>query len=521
MQAAQQKILDAPAAREQLAQIAQGPGKVGLTFGHFNVVHPGHLRFLHHAREVCDRLVVAVMSQEQLEEGQKGRFFSAQERALGVAALQAVDQVVVLEGIELTEVIEALKPSVFVLGTEFEEERKEETLPYLEAVEKIGGKVLYSSGDVAYASGEMLFNPPEEVHHEKLREYAELCRRAGIDLKRLGEVIERFTQQKILVLGDTIVDQYIACDALGMSQEAPVLVVRELNAKEFVGGAGIVACHVQTLGADCHYLSVIGEDEKGRSIQRFMDQFKVGCTLLEDPTRPTTFKIRYMVENQKLLRVSRLLEHSISKKLEARLLETIRQMAPQLDGIVVSDFVYGVVTDSLLDGLKAIADEYGIKLFGDLQCSSQVGNVSKFRGYHLITPTEREARIALSDHESGLEKLARKLLAETESANLLITLGAAGFIAYQGLGAPGKYANQHFPALNQTALDVAGAGDTLLATMAISQCAGASLFEAAALGACTAAIAVGRVGNIPISAVELKAYLGNLIQQIEDAEAHL
>ncbi|MDT8447547.1 MAG: PfkB family carbohydrate kinase [bacterium] len=516
MQTAQKKILNAEQARAKLAEMALQPGNTGLTFGHFNVVHPGHLRFLHHARENCDRLVVAIMSQEQLEEGQKGRFFSAGERALGVAALQAVDQVVVLEGITLVEVIDALKPNSFVLGKEFEEERREETEAYLEAVERNGGKISYSSGDVSYSSSDMLFQQPEDIHHEKIREFKEVCRRAGIDLSRLGELIDRFTDQRLLVLGDTIVDQYIACDALGMSQEAPVLVVRELDAKEFVGGAGIVACHVQTLGANCHYLSVIGQDEKGRLIQRFMDDFKVGCTLLEDSSRPTTFKIRYMVENQKLLRVSRLLEHSISKKLEKQVLEKIASMAPELDGIVVSDFVYGVITDSLLEGLGKIAQEHGIKLFGDLQCSSQVGNVAKFQNYHLITPTEREARIALSDQESGLEKLARRMLAATHSSNLLITLGAAGFIAYQGLsGEPGKYASQHFPALNQTALDVAGAGDTLLATMAISQCAGANLLESAALGACTAAIAVGRVGNIPITAVELKAYLGNLLKQMQ------
>ncbi len=513
MLTSKQKILPSPEALERLQKLSAGPKKVGFAFGHFNVIHPGHLRFLHHARELCEVLVLAVMGQSQLEEPEKSRFFSAEDRALGVAALSAVDQVVVMEGLRLEDILGALKPQVFVLGNEFEEERRAEVEPYLAVVKSYGGKTVYSSGDVSYASTEALFSSPEQIHLEKLLEFQSVCQRSGIDLAGLRSRIGQFGKQRLLVIGDTIVDQYVACDALGMSQEAPVLVIRELDAKEFVGGAGIVACHIQTLGAQCHYLSVIGNDEKGRTIQRFLDQFQVPSTLLEDPTRPTTFKIRYMVDNQKLLRVSRLQEHSISKELERTLLAKVEEMAPHLDGIVVADFVYGVVTDGVLRGLHEIAAKHGIRLFGDLQCSSQVGNVGKFKHYHLITPTEREARIALADQESGLEKLARKLLSETQAHHLVLTLGAAGFIAYVN-DPKGRHQAQAFPGLCQTPVDVAGAGDSLLATLAVSLCSGAELMEAAALGACTAAIAVSRVGNQPIRAAELENYVGSLLKQI-------
>ena len=121
---------------------------------------------------------------------------------------------------------------------------------------------------------------------------------------------------KILVIGDTIVDQYVGCDALGMSSEAPVLVVRELESKEYLGGAAIVASHVRALGAQCHYISVIGEDVHADYVCEKLKASDVETHFFRDESRPTTYKIRYMVESQKLFRVSRLKEHKISTKVE-------------------------------------------------------------------------------------------------------------------------------------------------------------------------------------------------------------
>ena len=120
------------------------------------------------------------------------------------------------------------------------------------------------------------------------------------------------------------------------------------------------------------------EDENAKLVKQQLDRYQVTHSLIPDSSRPTTFKIRYMVENQKLFRVSRLQEHSLSTEVEAKVIERLRELAPKLDGILVSDFVYGVITENILTVLQELKREYGLKLFGDLQCSSQVGNVSKF-----------------------------------------------------------------------------------------------------------------------------------------------
>jgi rfaE bifunctional protein kinase chain/domain len=295
-----------------------------------------------------------------------------------------------------------------------------------------------------------------------------------------------------------------------MSAEAPVLVVRELETKEYVGGAGIVATHLRALGAECCYLSIVGQDRPAEMVRNEMEKKQINAHLIEDSSRPTTFKIRYMVDNQKLFRVSRLHDHSPSQELESQLIERLEELVPLVDGVLVSDYVYGMVTNRLLTRLLELAKEHSVKLFGDLQCSSQIGSILRFKEFDLICPTEREARIALGDNESGLEWIAQTLRDKTKSNDLLIKMGGDGFIAYTNENKRVFLDRQHFPALAVNPVDVTGAGDSLLAVMSVSICAGASLMEASAIGACMASIAVQTVGNIPVSSGKLQ----NLLRSI-------
>ncbi|EMY76221.1 putative bifunctional protein RfaE, domain I [Leptospira weilii serovar Ranarum str. ICFT] len=481
-----------------------------LCYGHFNVIHPGHIRFLQYAKSLGKKLKVAVLGDQSIPELQRNKYFHQMERAEGVASLHFVDLVYVLDKISLEDLSIRIKPSVLVLGKEFENTDRENIKEAISAIEKQNGKVVFHAGEVHYASADLLHGSQQDLESERKHLFLQTCKRQGIDLPKLLDRIGKFSDSKILVIGDTIVDQYVACDAIGMSAEAPVLVVRELETKEFVGGAGVVAAHVKALGADCTFLSVVGEDENANLIRKNLQEQGIDVQLIGDSSRPTTFKIRYMVENQKLFRVSRLKEHSLSKGIEDQFIEKLRKIAKDYDGILICDFVYGVITQRILTEIQSIARENDILLFGDLQCSSQVGNVAKFEDFDLLCPTEREARIALSNHEDGVEWIANTLLEKTRSKNLLVKLGADGFIAYSNETPGGFNKKEHFPALVSNPVDVAGAGDSLLAAIATSMCSGATLMEASVIGTCMAALAVQTVGNIPISHQKLENYIRNL-----------
>jgi len=481
-----------------------------LCYGHFNVIHPGHIRYLEYANTLGSNLYVAIDGDQVFKDlGQKKYNFNAKERANAVALLPIVDFVTVLDKGNLEELIEQLAPEILVLGNEFQTQRRHQMKNALNILKKNGGRAVFHAGEVQYATTDLLDKAWEDPRLERVEQFQNSCKKQGLNHSELIEAIDRLKNGSLLVLGDTIIDQYVACEALGVSAEAPVLVVKELKSKEFIGGASLVASHIKTLGAESHYISVVGKDEKAQNVRKKLESSKISYSLVEDETRPTTYKIRYMVETQKLFRVSRLQEHRLSEEIENSVIQKIEQTAPNVHGIVVSDFVYGLITEKILETLQKVSRKYKLKICADLQCSSQVGNISKYKNTFLITPTEKEARVAIDARDEGIEWVANKLIEKTNTANLILKLGADGFIVFNK--EPNGFINrQHFPALTINPLDVTGAGDSMLAVIATSLCAGNSMMVSAALGACMASLTVQTLGNLPIDRASLKNQLKNL-----------
>ena len=500
------KIITLAELMDQIIPACQRDGdSIVLCHGYYNIIHPGHMRFIEHAKSLGNKLIVAVYGDRYFSDLERKRMYPQLVRAQGLSALHMVDYVLILDSITLLDTLVSVKPAVFVMGKDYEQERNGEEAEASRFASSAGIKVVYHSGEIHYASSELLHSSQQELEQARLHQFIESCKRQQVNIVDLSHYLGEFSNRRLLVVGDTIVDQYAACEPLGMSAEAPVVVVRELETQEYVGGAGIVAAHVRALGAECSYLSIVGQDQPGDFVRNEMEKQQISAYLIEDSSRPTTFKIRYMVNNQKLFRVSRLQDHSPSQELESQLIERLEELVPQVDGVLVSDYVYGVVTNRLLTRLLELARKHSVKLFGDLQCSSQIGNILRFKEFDLLCPTEREARIALGDNESGLEWIAQTLRDKTKSNDLLIKMGGDGFIVYTSENS--FLQRQHFPALAVNPLDVTGAGDSLLAAMSVSVCAGASLMEASAIGTCMASIAVQTVGNIPVSYERLQTLL--------------
>ena len=442
-------------------------------------------------------------------DSQKPFPFEQKERAEALDLLGLVDVIVLLESDELSDVIRLLKPSTVVLGTEQEDSRKfEEPISILRS---LGGNVQFHAGNVQYASSELLTTSERDLRQERRESFKSACKRQGLDYRKLIETMKSWRNVKLVVLGDTIVDQYAACEPIGMSAEAPIVVVRELAKRNFIGAAAVVAAHIRALGAQCDFISVVGKDQAAQLVRNELQEKGIGSALTEDESRPTTFKKRYVVENQKLFRVSRLEEHDLDSDIEAKVIESLERIAPHADGIVVSDFVYGVVTQRVLDKVTELAKVYKLKIFGDLQCSSQIGSITRFKDFSLLCPNERELRLALKNKDSGLEKLSRQLLEETNCNRLLVKLAAEGFIAYDRDDNDQIY-SQPFPALSVNPLDVAGAGDSVLAVMAAGLASNQSMMTTAALACCMAAISVETMGNTPISANTLRNYLEEVLE---------
>lgn len=459
--------------------------------GNFNILHPGHLRLLKFASEVSGALVVGVNSDDTA-----GVSMSQTLRLQGVEAIAAVAVAVALTE-PPEDFVARLRPDIVVKGKEYADRFN----PEQTVVESYGGRVVFSSGEVRFASKALLEREYSETQYSAIRKPADYPSRNGFRIADLAAVPPRFADLKVVVVGDLIVDEYISCDPLGMSQEDPTIVVTPIESKLFVGGAGIVAAHAHGLGAQTRYIAVCGEDDSARFAREELARHGVTADLFVDATRPTTRKQRYRALGKTLLRVNHLRQHSIEPEHQQRLFASTSAALADADILLFADYNYGCLPQPLVDALIKRANELGVMMAADSQASSQISDISRFRGMFLITPTEREARLALRDHEAGLAVVADKLQRAAQATNVVVTMGAEGLLIH----APqtGGYRAERLPAFNAAPKDVAGAGDSFFTCTALALRLGIDIWASAYLGSLAAACQVSRVGNLPLSTGEL------------------
>ncbi|MBT4079566.1 MAG: adenylyltransferase/cytidyltransferase family protein [Candidatus Marinimicrobia bacterium] len=466
-----------------------------LVSGVFNVLHPGHIRLLRFAKECGDRLTVAVQSDQT---SNQPIHVADNLRLEGVLSNTYVDEAFITDE-SVESLVQRLKPDVLVKGREHEgKENPEEIL-----LKAYGGELLFDSGEISFSSLDLLQKELQQstgCTHQLPQSYME---RHKITASKLIEHISAFPSLRIAVVGDLIMDEYITCDPLGMSQEDPTIVVTPVDNQLFVGGAGIVSAHAAGLGARVNFISVTGSDPMQEQAQTMLREMGVDVCLIADHHRPTTLKQRYRSRGKTLLRVSHLHQSDISQKLQDQLLQQLEAVISDIDLLVFSDFNYGCLPDNVVEKMTRLAKKYQICTVADSQSSSQIGDVSRYKHMDLLTPTEREARIAMRDHSSGLVVLAEKLRQSTATIDILLKLGEEGVLIHASGDGDPEFVTDRIVALNTSPKDVAGAGDSMLITAAMMLRAGGSIWEAALLGSIAASLQVGRLGNQPLQLQEL------------------
>lgn len=475
------------------------PCRVVFVSGNFNVLHPGHLRLLRFARDCGEKLVVGVYSDRIAG---SAAHVPENLRLEGVKCNSWVDEAFLINA-PVNEVIRSLRPDVIVKGKEHESNFNVE----LSEVEQYGGRLLFSSGETKFSSLDLLYKEFSDSKFRSITLPHEFMSRHGIGLERLRVLLNNFPTLKVCVVGDLIVDEYITCDPLGMSQEDPTIVVTPVDSKKFVGGAGIVAAHSKGLGAQTHFVSVSGDDAQGDFAQDKLSNMGVQTLLIKDDSRPTTLKQRFRSMGKTLLRVSHLHQDAISAKLQLRLLEYVEEAMQGANLLVFSDFNYGCLPQTVVDKIILMASTRKIMLAADSQSSSQVGDIGRFQHMDLLTPTEREARISVRNREDGLVVLTEQLRCQSSARNILLKLGEEGLLIHSGNSPSNEWQTDRIGVLNSSPKDVAGAGDSLLISSALTLACGGNIWEAACIGSLAAAVQVGRVGNTPIQHDELRQEL--------------
>ncbi|WP_413208128.1 PfkB family carbohydrate kinase [Rhodospirillum sp. A1_3_36] len=492
-----QEWLSSSQAVEGIRAHVKASQTVGFVSGNFNVVHPGHLRLLKFASENCDTLVVGLNP-----DGPHEITVPARMRLEALEAIKMVDHVVLLDQ-PLAEFIRNLQPDIVVKGNEHKEHENVEDA----VVEEYGGRLIFSSGDVTFSSLGLLqqeLTRPQRLQTVKPQDF---MTRHGFSLQDLRATLSKFSGLRVTVIGDLILDAYISCEPVGMSQEDPTIVVTPMEERLFVGGAGIVASHARGMGAEVRYMTVVGQDQRSDFALEELNAAGVQTHLLVDPTRPTTLKQRFRAHGKTLLRVNDLRQHSIDGDLIEALLKRFDDIADKTDLLLFSDFNYGCLPQPLVDGLIQRGLDKKIMMAADSQASSQYADISRFKHMTLVTPTERETRLAIRDFESGLAIAAEKLQDAAMAEYVVVTLGGEGLMIRCR-----KDRDPHtdrLPVFNAAPVDVAGAGDSLFTSCSMAMCVGASPWQSVYLGSIAAGCQVSRIGNKPLHVEELLGELFN------------
>jgi rfaE bifunctional protein kinase chain/domain len=466
-----------------------------LVTGHFNVIHPGHLRLLRFAKELGGNLIVGVESDELAG---SAAHVPVGLRLENVKNIGYVSESFIFDT-PVNELIRKLMPDIVVKGKEHEFREN----PELYALNEYGGKLIFSSGEATFSSLDLIRKEIDLASKQWEEIPEKYIERHGISVDRLKKLLSGFGSKKIIVIGDLIIDEYITCQPLGMSREDPVIVVTPIDTVNFVGGAGIVALHAANLGAKVDFISVIGDDISGNFAKRNLEHSAISAYLQIESGRPTTLKQRFRSSGKNLFRVSHLRQDSISLEIQNKIIDIVKPLLKNADALIFSDFNYGVLPQGLVDELIREANQCNVFIAADSQSSSQMGDVTRFKGVNLLTPTEYEARVSIKNNEIGLAVLVETIRERSQAKNILLKMGEEGLLVHGFDGQDGKYIDDQLPALNINAKDVAGAGDSMLVATTLAAIAGANIWEAALCGSIAAAIQVAKVGNVPISVQEM------------------
>ncbi|RNC65823.1 MAG: D-glycero-beta-D-manno-heptose-7-phosphate kinase [Desulfuromonadales bacterium] len=308
---------------------------------------------------------------------------------------------------------------------------------------------------------------------------------------------------RALVIGDLMLDEYLWGRADRISPEAPVQVVDVTREEIRIGGAGNVANNLVALGCRVSVASVVGGDDNGSILLRAFTGKGIDVAgIFEDPLRTTGRKTRIVAANQQIVRIDRESREPIGAEYERKIMEFLRVRGEEIDVILVSDYLKGVLTPSLLGAVIAFAGERGIPVVVD----PKGNDYAKYRGATVLTPNRKEAEaasgVAIRDMES-LGHAGAQLLEVADLTALVITRSEEGMSLFLRDGGV-----VHIPTFAREVFDVTGAGDTVLAVLGMALAGGAGFAESARLANAAAGVAVGKIGTSTVSPAEIVGSLG-------------
>lgn len=498
--------------------------------GCFDIVHPGHIRHLKFAKSQGDILLVSVTGDEEVKKG-TGRPLIPQElRAENLAELDCVDWVYVEPAATANELLGRVKPDVFIKGREYEFNDDPRFRAERETVERNGGRVVFSSGDVVFSSSALIEAMEQSIdpfHHRLTR----LLDDPALDPRALESLLASMRGRRVVIVGEVIRDTYIFCDKPDVAGESPMMTLRPVEHRFYDGGAAILARHAAGLGARPVLVTAMPDDEAARGVRSRLESEGVEVrAVVHRAALPE--KQRFLVGATKVMKLDMVPQTALDTRERDRLCEIAADSVLETGGCdasIIADFGLGLLTPAMIGRLCDVLRPGSLVMSGDV--SGRRAGLEQMTGMDLLCPSEGELRDAQRNFGDSLPAVTWELLRRTGTRSAIVTMGAEGLIAFERLGSAGpatdhaedvpedagdqtgwqrRVRGEHVPSLTPHAVDALGCGDALLTAATLSLASGGSLLSSAFLGALSASVQARTLGNMPIGAATLRRELARV-----------
>jgi rfaE bifunctional protein nucleotidyltransferase chain/domain len=498
---------------EELAKILQSyrteNKKVVHCHGVFDLLHIGHIRYFEQARGMGDVLIVTVTPDKYVDKGPHRPAFPETLRAEAIASLNCVDYVAINQWPTAEETLRLLRPDVYVKGSEFKKTSSDMTgkIGREEQVAKEIGATLAFTEDIVFSSSHLI-NRFFSTLPEEIDEYLHVFRQR-YSLQEIFQVLDRMASLNVLVIGDTILDEYQYCEAIGKSSKDPVLAVKYKSHDVFAGGVLAVANHVANFTKSVQLVTILGEQNSYEEFIRSQLQPNISVHFIFRPGAPTLIKRRFVegYSLNKLFEVYIMDDSSLSPQENGRVCDWLARHITNNDLVIAADFGHGTIGNEMIQTLTNHSK------FLAVNTQANAGN----RGFNTISRYPHADYVCLAEHEVRLETrnlsgplrpIMEDMVRKINCQRFVVTRGRKG--AYVSDDQGGFIA---VPSFAQNVVDRVGAGDAFFALTSLAAVQKVSIEILGFIGNTMGSLAVEILGNKkPVDKLSIQKYIASLMK---------
>ena len=483
--------------------------KIILCHGVFDLLHIGHIKHFQKAKSYGDILIVTLTDSKFVKKGPNRPYFNNSLRAEALAAIEVIDYISVINESTAINVIKKLKPNIYFKGDEYKSNKQDITgviKKEKNEVKRYGGKIKYTE-ELTFSSSKILneFNEDFSSHQDPIIKKL----KKSYNFNKIRKMIDNFFNLKVLIIGETIIDEYVFCEALGKSGKEPVLVFKDYGREKYLGGVLAIARHLSSFCKNLSLLSLLGKNNEEKNFIKKNLEKNIKVNFFNKKNAPTIIKKRYIdrIDNRKVFGIYSLNDSLVSKIEENKILNFLKKVKNKYDLIIVADYGHGMISSKIANYIS------NSKTFFSLNAqinSTNIGlhNINKYKKINCLVINANELRHEMNEREGDIVDLAIKYKKLVNCNYLSVTQGKKGAFVID------KNQNvTHCPAFLKKVKDKVGAGDAFLSIISLCHFMRYDPHFSIYLSSLAAAKSVDTIGNkIPINKNEMLKVISHMIK---------